>query len=85
MEKAPKDWEIVRDNVMRLEVGDGHLYRIADGHIDQVVFVPDATIGQSLYDLAQTLTEIKDLISNATFSVSEHTEAVAIRTSNIGE
>jgi hypothetical protein len=77
------DWEAVCSNTWRLDLEDGYLYRVSDDRT-QTAHVPSTTINQSLYDLAETLGEIKTLFEEATFEVNNRAGIRAIRNCDIG-
>jgi hypothetical protein len=77
---AMSDWEEIAENTWRLELEDGHLYRFGSS----LVHVPCSTISQSLYNLSETLGELRQLFEEATFTFN-HGEARAIRTSDVGD
>lgn len=45
----------------------------------QVVYVPSSTISQSLFDIGETLGEIRLLIENTTAELSDRTDNRAVR------
>jgi hypothetical protein len=52
---------------------------VSDDRGVQVVYVPSSTISQSLFDIGETLGEIRLLIENTTAELSDRTDNRAVR------
>jgi len=78
------DWQEVTLHTWRLELEDGYLYRVTDDRGTQMVYVPSNAISQSLYDLSETLGQLRLLFEETTCEVSGAEGVRAIRTSDIG-
>ena len=78
-------WKPVCEGPSRLSVPGGWLYRVGGANGFQLASIPYDDSDDRLASIADSLSIVKELFEEATFTYGRNQEALAIRTSDVGD